>query len=131
MQKKSQRTPRTTTERVFSSNLTTPGLSFTAELQGKTGTAAASDTSGGSGRARQSGNQGHCRLTSARTADNRSVSSGPNVNSSSLDKMSKVVETVVQQIMTEFNGAVLEEAKLLDITKIVLNFIEQNGHKNS
>jgi hypothetical protein len=34
--KKSQRTPRTTTGRVFSSNLTTPGMSFAAALQGKT-----------------------------------------------------------------------------------------------
>jgi hypothetical protein len=30
---------------------------------------------------------------------------------------------VVQQIMTEFNGAVLEEAKIMDITKIVLNLM--------
>jgi hypothetical protein len=33
--KKSQRTNRTTTERVFSSNLTTPGLSFAPAPQGK------------------------------------------------------------------------------------------------
>jgi hypothetical protein len=32
--------------------------------------------------------------------------------------MVKVVVTVVQQIMTEFNGAVLEEAKLVAITKL-------------
>jgi hypothetical protein len=35
---------------------------------------------------------------------------------------------VVQQIMTEFNGYVLEEAKIVEITNIVLNLIEQNGH---
>jgi hypothetical protein len=29
--------------------------------------------------------------------------------------------------MTESNGAVLEEAKILAITKIVLNLMEQNG----
>jgi hypothetical protein len=40
--------------------------------------------------------------------------------------MLKVV-TVVQQIMTESNGAVLEEDKILAITKIVLNLMEQNG----
>jgi hypothetical protein len=45
--------------------------------------------------------------------------------------MLKVVVTVVQQIITEFNCAVLEEAKILAITKIVLNLIKQNGHKNS
>jgi hypothetical protein len=42
--------------------------------------------------------------------------------------MLKVVVTAVQQIMTESNGAVLEEAKILAITKIVLNLMEQNNH---
>jgi hypothetical protein len=30
--------------------------------------------------------------------------------------------------MAEFNGTVLEEAKIVAITKIVINLIEQNGH---
>jgi hypothetical protein len=30
--------------------------------------------------------------------------------------------------MTEFKVAVLEEAKIAAITKIVLNFMEKNGH---
>jgi hypothetical protein len=30
--------------------------------------------------------------------------------------------------MKEFNGAVIEEAKIVAITKIVLNLMEQNGH---
>jgi hypothetical protein len=51
-----------------------------------------------------------------------------NVNSLSVDKMLKVVVTVVQQIMTECSGAVLVETKILAITKIVLNLMEQNGH---
>jgi hypothetical protein len=38
------------------------------------------------------------------------------------------VVTVVQQIMTESNGAVLEGHKILAITKIVLNLMKQNGH---
>jgi hypothetical protein len=42
--------------------------------------------------------------------------------------MLKVVVTVGQQIMTQSNGAVLEMAKILDITKIVLNLMEQSGH---
>jgi hypothetical protein len=45
--------------------------------------------------------------------------------------MLKVVVTVVQYIVTECNGAVLEEAKILAITKIILNLMEQNGHWNS
>jgi hypothetical protein len=42
--------------------------------------------------------------------------------------MLKVVVAVVQQIVEEFNGAVLEEAKIMDVTKLVLNLLEQNGH---
>jgi hypothetical protein len=51
-----------------------------------------------------------------------------NVNSLPLDEMLKVVVTVVQQIMTEFNGAMLEEATIVAITRIILNLMEQNGH---
>jgi hypothetical protein len=49
----------------------------------------------------------------------------------SLGKMLKVVVMVVQQIMTELNGAVLEEAKIVAITKIVLHLMEQYGHWSS
>jgi hypothetical protein len=51
----------------------------------------------------------------------------PTVNSQPLDNVLRVV-TVVQQIMTEFNGAVSEEDKIVVITKIVLNLMIQNGH---
>jgi hypothetical protein len=34
----------------------------------------------------------------------------------------------VQQIMTEFSGAVSEEAEIVAITKIVLNLMKHNGH---
>ena len=50
----------------------------------------------------------------------------PHANSQLLDNMLRVV-TVVQQIMTEFNGAVSED-KIMAITKIVLNLMKQNGH---
>jgi hypothetical protein len=55
----------------------------------------------------------------------------PNVNSLPLDNMLKVVVTVVQQILTEFNGALSEEAKIVAVTKIVLNIMKQNGHYKS
>jgi hypothetical protein len=42
--------------------------------------------------------------------------------------MLRVVVAVVQQIMTESNGAMLEEVKIVAITKIVLNLMEQKGH---
>jgi hypothetical protein len=50
-----------------------------------------------------------------------------NVNSEPLQNMLRVV-TVVQQIMTECNGAVSEEDKIVTITKIVLSLIKQNDH---
>jgi hypothetical protein len=42
--------------------------------------------------------------------------------------MLKVVVAVAQQIMTEFNGSVLEEAKIVVISTIFLNLMEQNSH---
>jgi hypothetical protein len=42
-----------------------------------------------------------------------------NVNSFPLEKMLRVVVTKVQQIMTEFNGTVLYEAKIVAITTTV------------
>jgi hypothetical protein len=57
-------------------------------------------------------------------SDNNQV---PTVNSQPLGIMLRVV-TVVQQIMTDFNGAVSEEEKIVAITKIVLNLMKQNGH---
>jgi hypothetical protein len=41
--------------------------------------------------------------------------------------MLKIV-TVVQQIMTEFNGDVREEDKIVAVTKIVLNLMKQDGN---
>jgi hypothetical protein len=51
-----------------------------------------------------------------------------NVNSWPLDNMLRVVVTVVQRITTEFNGALLEEAKIVAIRKIVLNLTDQSCH---
>jgi hypothetical protein len=51
----------------------------------------------------------------------------PLLNSQSLDNMLRVV-TSVQQIMTEVNGAMSEEEKIVAITKIVLKLMNKNGH---
>jgi hypothetical protein len=48
------------------------------------------------------------------------------VNSEPLDNVVRVV-TAVQQIMTEFNGAVSDKDKIVTITTIVLNLMKQNG----
>jgi uncharacterized coiled-coil protein SlyX len=37
------------------------------------------------------------------------------------------VARIVQQIMTELNGAVTEEQKIVAITKLVLNLMKENG----
>ena len=62
---------------------------------------------------------------------NASPSSGQSVQANtinnSLNDMFKVA-TIVQQIMTELNGAVTEEQKIVAITKIVLNLMKENGH---
>jgi hypothetical protein len=107
---------------VFSSTLTTPGVSFAAALRGT-----------------KEKNQRPPAAQVAATVEKPSVPasvrqeetgqsvSAPNVNSLPLDNMFRVI-TAVQQIMTEFNGAVSEEAKVVAITKIVLSLMKQNGH---
>jgi hypothetical protein len=50
----------------------------------------------------------------------------PNVNSLPAHNIFRVVG-IVQQIMTEFSGAVSEEENVLAIIKIVLNLMKQNG----
>jgi hypothetical protein len=54
----------------------------------------------------------------------------PNANSLPLDNMLRVV-TVVQQFMTEFNGTVSEEEKIVTIITTVLNLMKQNDYWNS
>jgi hypothetical protein len=113
---------------VFSSNLTIPGMSYTAVLQGKT-------------EEQQQPQTPQMEVACSTTMETSVPVTLPqeqqttgqsvqatNVNNLSLDKMLKVAVMVVQQIMTESNGAVLQEAKTLAIIKTVLNRIEQNGH---
>jgi hypothetical protein len=66
------------------------------------------------------------RITSKAQAIGQSVQAS-SATTSSLDDMFKVA-VIVQQIMTELNGAVSEENKIVAINKIVLNLMKQNGH---
>jgi hypothetical protein len=126
---KSEKICRTTTGRVFSSNFTTPCMSFAEALRGRTEeqqqpqthqvAVAGPPTVEPRVPAALPQHEQQTRGQSART---------PNVNCLPLDKILKEVVAVVQQPLTEFNGTVLEEAKILAITKIVLNLMEQNGH---
>jgi hypothetical protein len=111
---------------VFSSNITTPGVSFAAALRG--GTAQQQQDP----QARQlpvadpvTGTQSRKPAPGQQQTAGQSVRP-QNVNSQPLDNTLRVV-TVVQQIMTEFNGAVSEEEKIMAISKIVLNPMKHNG----
>jgi hypothetical protein len=126
--KKSQRTPKTKTGRLFSSKLTTPGMSFAAELRGKTEEQQQPQTQQVAVPATMEPRVPVALPQQEQQKAGQSVWA-PNVNSLSSDKMLKLLVTVVQQIITESNGALLEEAKILAITKIVLNLMEQNGQE--
>jgi hypothetical protein len=125
--KKTQRTPNTTTGRVFSSNLTMPGVSFVVALRGSTAqeqdpqacqVPVADPVTGIQSRKPAPGQQQQTSGQSVRVQ---------NVNSQPLDNMLRVV-TVVQQIMTKFSGSVSEEEKIVAITKIALNLMKHNSH---
>jgi hypothetical protein len=123
--KRPQKSTKTTAGRVFSSTLATPGVSFAAALRG----------------GRQQHQQppapeapaiiekSNSSAAAPQQPTGQSVAA-PTANSPPLDNMLRVV-TVVQQIMTEFNCAVSEEAIIVTITIIVLNLMKQNGHWSS
>jgi hypothetical protein len=125
--KKSQRAPKTTTGRLFSSARTTPGVSFATALRG----------SGDQQQQQPQANQVPVASPPTKVKQNipalalqqttgQSVQA-PHESSQSFDNMLKVV-TVVQQIMAEVSGALSEEDKIAAMTKIVLKLMNQNGH---
>jgi hypothetical protein len=124
--KMSQKTPKTTTGRLIPSKLTTPGMSFAAALRGKAEEQQQPQTYQVAGPATMEPRVPVALPQQEQQKAGQSVRA-PNVNYLSLDKMLKVVVTVVKQIMTESNGAVSEEAKILAITKNVLHLVDQNG----
>jgi hypothetical protein len=75
-------------------------------------------------------NWGSAPPAAASPTGDRTVSSGPNINSSSLNDMHKIA-TVVQQIVTGLNGAVSEEDKIVAVTKFILKLTKQSVHKTS
>jgi hypothetical protein len=127
MQKrKGQRTKKPAAGRVFSSTLTTTGVSFAAALRGRR-----EDQQQPAARQVMAAPSAPEPSTSAppplpkQQATGQSVPA-PNVNSMPLDNMLRAI-TVVQQIMTELSGAVSKKDKILAITQIVLDLMEQNS----
>jgi hypothetical protein len=128
MQKrKSQRTPKTTTGRVFSSNRTTPGLSFAAALRTNTGEQQRPQPTPTTDAAPVELQQTRAPPPLQQRLQHAGQSvQAPSVNSASLDNMFRVA-SVVQQIMTGLNDAVSEEQKIVAITKSVMKLMNSNG----
>jgi hypothetical protein len=112
---------------MFSSNLTNLGKSFAAAFRGKTEEQQQPRTHQVAGPVTMEHGLPAASPQNEQQKAGQSIQA-PNINSLFLDKLLEVVVTVVQQTMAESNGAVLEEAKILAITKIVLNLMEQSGH---
>jgi hypothetical protein len=105
---------------MFSSNFTTPALSFAAALGGEKSTTTPSIQQAAERPAKS-------QPTICRPQQETSQSvQAPNVSGLLLENMVRVV-SAVQQIMTELGGAVSEEAKILAITRIVFNLMKDNG----
>jgi hypothetical protein len=110
-----QRTPKTTTGRVFSSNHTTPGLSFAAALRTNTEEQQEPHPS-------QTADAATVALQQTRAPPvlkNRPQQTGQSVQAPNVNNIFKVA-SVVQQIMTGLSDAVSEEQKIVAITKIVM-----------
>jgi hypothetical protein len=123
--RKSQKTPRTTTGRLFSYNTITPGVSFAAALRG--GSAQKEQPQATKLPVVTPPTEAGSKLSPGRQQKSGQSVRAPSVNKQPNDDMLTAV-TIVQQIMTEFRGTVSDEDKILAITKIVFNLMNQNGH---
>jgi hypothetical protein len=116
--KKPQGTPKTTTGRVFAAKFINLSVSFAAVLQGHT-SQKTNEEENGSASKRDS--------ISPNTKQQQTGQSvlAPSVNSEPEDNMIRVV-TVVWQIMRELKGAVSEKAKIMAITNLVFNLLQED-----
>jgi hypothetical protein len=118
--------PQTTTGKLFTSNYRTSGLSFAEALRNNAGHQQQRIPSQDPVAGPPAGIKLSTSASGQQQKSGQSVRA-PIVNSQPLDNMLRVV-TAVQQMMTEFSGAVSVEDKIVAITKIVLNLMKQNGH---
>jgi hypothetical protein len=122
--KKIPRTPKPSTGRVFSSKYTTSSMSFAEALQSKADQTQQSHPSQAAAAATVTVDQPRVQ-TSSKWQQAGQTAPAQIVNSSPLDNMVRVV-AVVQQFMTEYNGALSKEAKIQAISKIVLTLLKEN-----
>jgi hypothetical protein len=118
------RAPKPNTGRDFSSKYITPGVSFTEAIQSKADQTQQSHPWQAAAAAPATVDQPRVQTSSKWQKADQSAPAQI-VNSSPLDNMVRVV-TVVQQFMTEYNGAASKEAKIQAISKIALSLLEQN-----
>jgi hypothetical protein len=120
MQKKHpQGTPKSTSGKVFSSNIVKPHLSFAEALRGQ---------------AKQQPHQEVAVNTTTTTTKDQTAGQSvqvqaPTVSSDPTDMYRAII--VAQQIMAELKDAASEEAKFLGIAKIVFKFMKDNGKQSS
>jgi hypothetical protein len=115
-----QKSPKTTTGRVFSSTLATLAVSFAIALRGGKQQQQPPAPQTPAAIEKPSSSAGTPQQPTGQSAQ------ASNVNSLPLDNMLRAI-TVLQQIMTEFSGAVSKQDKILAIAKFVLDLIEQTG----
>jgi hypothetical protein len=112
-----EKTPKTTSGKLFSSNFTTPSISFAAAFRGSTAQQQQPKARQAPVAVPIAGVESSTPAPREQQISGQSVRT-PTVNSQPLDNMLSVV-TAVQQIMTEFNGTVSEKYKIVAITKIL------------
>jgi hypothetical protein len=121
--KKPQGTPKTTTGRVFTTKFINPRVPFAAALQGQTEQNTKEEENGIASRR----DSVHPNTTEQQTG--QSVPA-PSVSNEPDDNMVRVV-TVVRQIMRELKGAISEKAKIMAITNILFNLVQEDDKYNS
>jgi hypothetical protein len=116
--KKPQGTPKNTTGSVFAAKVINPSASFAAKLRGHTDQKTNKEENG-------SASKWDSIPPNTKQQQTGQSVQAPSVNSEPEDNMIRVV-TVVRQIMREIKGAVSEKAKIMAITNIVYNLLQED-----
>jgi hypothetical protein len=117
--KKPQGTPKPTTGRVFAAKFINPGVSYAGALRGHTEQKTNEEENGSTSKG--------ILYPQPKTKQQQRGQSvpAPSVNNEPEDNMVRVV-TEVRQIMTELKGAASEKAKIMAITNIFFNLLQED-----